>query len=731
MSSFGDADRDLAWRILLRLTTAEGTRAVRTRDELAGTAGDRTTTERVIERLVGARLLVVSPYSEDGIEVVHEALFTGWPRLTQWRRAHDADARMRDHIAESVRRWHDRGRPRGLLWRGDALAEYRAWRRRWSEQPTAIEVAFGEASQAEQRLTQLARGVAIAAVLVTLSIGTIGLFRADRRAEHQRQEAVAQRIETERQRRALLSEHGLQELANGHPARALPYLVEAMREGDDTPALHFLVADALRPFEREIATIRDHVDGLGPISWSPDGKRFAAAGRLGNVTVYDAAGRLVWKWRTGDDASTSLQFSPDGTLLAVAGSDRHVTVWELERGSVASVLEGHRARISSLEFVPDGRLLTADSDGELRLWDARTGALVRRDREPAGIGCIAAAGPRVFVWLVDGTVRVHDAAGREVGRVEANIQEYCTLFATRERLVTSARDVRIWDAATLRPIATLARDTERATDVSVDHARLLTGGIDATKIWELSTGKWIAALPHPNMLFSSRFSHDGTRVATTALDRRFRIWNVATMRLETLVDGAVTSPRAPHSTAWALDARFSPDDTRLLTAVGSELKLVRVGREALVREYRTTSGLVAGSLSPDGHRAAGAGQGVDLWDGETTELVAHVPVPGITIYDLAWSPDSQRFVVVGSQGTARMLWSSDGSVAATLDGHNGTVNRALFSPDGCHHRRAWVPDPPGSTVSRDPPGGARTVLRLDRGAARRIRRGLEARSPLR
>jgi endonuclease III len=37
----------------------------------------------------------------------------------------------------------------------------------------------------------------------------------------------------------------------------------------------------------------------------------------------------------------------------------------------------------------------------------------------------------------------------------------------------------------------------------------------------------------------------------------------------------------------------------------------------------------------------------------------------------------------------------------------------------CRHRRAWVPDPPASPGSRDPPGGAQTVLRLDGAAAAR------------
>jgi hypothetical protein len=39
----------------------------------------------------------------------------------------------------------------------------------------------------------------------------------------------------------------------------------------------------------------------------------------------------------------------------------------------------------------------------------------------------------------------------------------------------------------------------------------------------------------------------------------------------------------------------------------------------------------------------------------------------------------------------------------------------------CRHRRSRVPDPPGSPVTRDPPGGARTVLRLGGAALRRAR----------
>ena len=91
----------------------------------------------VIEKLVAARLLVVSESEAGGerIEVTHEALLDAWPRLVAWRREDAEGARLRDQLRAAARQWDERGRPSGLLWRGDALAEYRLWRARYPGAP--------------------------------------------------------------------------------------------------------------------------------------------------------------------------------------------------------------------------------------------------------------------------------------------------------------------------------------------------------------------------------------------------------------------------------------------------------------------------------------------------------------------------------------------------------------------------------------------------------------------
>jgi hypothetical protein len=113
------------------LFTAEGTRATRLRSELLEIVGRGADGERVLDRLIEARLLVATE-GQDGqayVEVAHESLLTAWPRLAAWRHEDAEGARRREQLQLSARQWRDRGRGRALLWRGDVLTEFVLWRK--------------------------------------------------------------------------------------------------------------------------------------------------------------------------------------------------------------------------------------------------------------------------------------------------------------------------------------------------------------------------------------------------------------------------------------------------------------------------------------------------------------------------------------------------------------------------------------------------------------------------
>jgi WD40 repeat protein len=99
----------------------------------------------------------------------------------------------------------------------------------------------------------------------------------------------------------------------------------------------------------------------------------------------------------------AISFSPDGKRLATAGRDNLIKLWEVNRGLELLSLSGHQKEVWSLTFSPDGRLLASGSyDGTVRLWRAvpenevvkplpwiasgpDTPAFTRRRREPAAV----------------------------------------------------------------------------------------------------------------------------------------------------------------------------------------------------------------------------------------------------------------------------------------------------------------------------------------------------------
>jgi eukaryotic-like serine/threonine-protein kinase len=175
-----DADgRDAARRILLRLVTAEGTRARRAEDELLTDGAQHSAERTALEVLVRGRVVVANNAQHGAYEIAHEALLVSWSTLQGWLQRDAADHAVRLRVEQVASEWERTGRPRDLLWGRRLLAATRALDR---ETMSPRELAFLATSRAALVRTRML-GIGAAAILAIAAV-VIGLtIRARARRE--------------------------------------------------------------------------------------------------------------------------------------------------------------------------------------------------------------------------------------------------------------------------------------------------------------------------------------------------------------------------------------------------------------------------------------------------------------------------------------------------------------------------------------------------------------------
>jgi chromatin segregation and condensation protein Rec8/ScpA/Scc1 (kleisin family) len=199
----------LAKALLLRLVTPERTRAMVTMDELSEITtqpAERAELAQLVDRLVHARLLVVQTGAGEGaaptVEIVHESLIHTWPLLLRWLDESHEDTVFLTELRQAARQWDTRGRPAGLLWRGEAADYARRWMRHYRGALTALQQEFLQAAFDVEACTGRTRQLLVTGAIVVLlmlvaAAGVALLLIRDAQKEALAQSAAAQKAETQ------------------------------------------------------------------------------------------------------------------------------------------------------------------------------------------------------------------------------------------------------------------------------------------------------------------------------------------------------------------------------------------------------------------------------------------------------------------------------------------------------------------------------------------------------
>jgi WD40 repeat protein len=274
------------------------------------------------------------------------------------------------------------------------------------------------------------------------------------------------------------------------------------------------------------------------VAFSPDSRWLVTGIRESGSTPRDwvdtvrlwevATGREVWSAvkNVGSNHGTfsgqmQVVFSPDGRLLAIAAG--HVDLLDPATGKTLHRLGGIREDgCACIAFSPDGRSLASGDGEKLQVWDvttARTLYSVASKNDPITSIAFSPDGR----WLVSGgnKVKLWDAAsGKPVKTLDGGAS-FVTFSPDKRLLATiSSEVVNLWDltTASIEPKtfsnAIYAGHTAAFSEDSHWLASASEGDNGAVTVWDLATRQAVATLgSHSGSLASIAFSPDGQWLA--------------------------------------------------------------------------------------------------------------------------------------------------------------------------------------------------------------------------
>ncbi|MFI6735119.1 hypothetical protein ACIBI9_19510 [Nonomuraea sp. NPDC050451] len=696
VDGLGLGGRRAARRLLTRLvqlgTDAPDTARRLLLADVVPAGADGEPTQRVLDHLVRARLLTVDDRS---VQITHEALIRGWPRLRLWLEEDRADLLTRQQLAADAFDWERNGRNPAYLYSGTRLSNAVALR---GVDGVAAEFLAAGRRAAAQRTRRRRTTTAVLAVSLVISliaaISAVLLF-GDARA----QAAVALSRQISAQSRNSVEID---------PATALRLAVTAWRIAPTEEARQAMLDTLANPARHVLV---GHTYWVYAAAYAPNGRILATAGgdttvRLWSTSGYEQLGASL----IGHTAHvTSVVFSRDGGTLATGSLDGTARLWDVAaRTPIGRPIDLRPAQIQSVALSPDGATLaTAATDGTVRLWSVsdhrQLAALTRAGQEFYGVafspdGKLLAAAASDGTHLFDMTTR-HAVAHL---RIPAKEWVSAVSFSPDGRLLATAHSdgtARLWNAGTRRRIAELRGhdDDVRAVAFSPGGELLVTGSADRkARLWDVRTGQAVRQplTGHTDKIFGVAFSPDGRSLATADADQTVRVWDVSARR-------QLGTAFGDHE-AEVNDLAFTPDSATLASAgadrrvglwdVAEQLPIgppYRLPWEALSVDISPDGGLLAVGAGErqraEGGFAPGNGRGeARLWKLATREQVGTpLAADGPVIAALSFSPDGHRLATAGFDNQAH-LWdvATRHEVGKPFAGHRTWLKAVAFSPDG-------------------------------------------------
>jgi RNA polymerase sigma factor (sigma-70 family) len=431
--------------------------------------------------------------------------------------------------------------------------------------------------------------------------------------------------------------------------------------------------------------------GVRCLTFSPDGGTLAIGGDSGRtvaVRLYDPATGTERRSIPYPDASriVSVTFSPDGKTLAAAGGTT-TRLFDPATGREKLKIDGKGI---DLRFTPDGKVIVGAVSGAIYKWDAATGKPLTPGGGDSSVGQVevTADGKRVVTRGVDGDAHVWDA------KTGAHLKRFTVAWQRGIGVSPDGKYV-VW------PV-----EDEKVKYTPPGEPRMIYTG-HRLRMYDLDAEKVIDRFaPFDGDAHDLTFTADGAALVTVDYnDGAVRFWDVATGK-QTRSFRAVRDDEKAQRHYYVWRSRLSPDGSVLaVTYQRADNTTALLGKYA-VRLWDTATGkelreldghwyyVEAVVFTPDGkylvtgcpplgdflrNRAGGSGNQLFAWEVATGKQVAEL-ADGATA--AAFSPDGKFLAATLADGSVRIWEVAGWKPFGEFRGPREKVTALTYGPDG-------------------------------------------------
>lgn len=397
---------------------------------------------------------------------------------------------------------------------------------------------------------------------------------------------------------------------------------------------------------------------------SPDGNSFIVGSKDHSVRTYDFSGKLLHRFEGHKDRVTTVEFSPDGRLVATGSADGSVKLWDVEGKILREFTTDHD--ILSLNFSPDGSSLLLVSFFGARLLDLN---LNTRHQYEEVISATLSTDNKTMLLAGAKTAKLINYEGKQQQLFNAAVILKAAFSPDGTLIVTATIDstLQVWGVdgslrKTLKlpgPINSLAFSPGGSTIVSTtNNGRIMLYDTEGNFLDEFKGHKYGVV---------ARFLRDGKSIITIG-DGSVRLWSLYNLPLRTF-------EHSDHISS----VDFSPDGN-ILTASWDSKARIWTNQGKLFSEFKTgvNEFIYSAKFSPSGN------------------LILIVSPNSVSVYDVHWklikklsyvgisaavfTRDSKNIIVCPNDSSAK-LFDLDGKLIHQFN-HRNKVSSAAFSPDG-------------------------------------------------